>query len=230
MKLVKIIAIIVVILSIGFFAKRAFAPNSLNDSYTNPEGVFDEFGMYEFQAGNVAISAKVPFDDSGKLVHESADYVANYIKTFAENVLANPSDSPFPMNLTFDFKVYESDAIVSYVIQGYEFTGGAHGNTFVKSFNYEKSSGRQLNVLDLVTSQDHLWTFAALLDKSAVVEYPEGASGDNPDNWNVWYADNESVTFIFQTYQIASYSAGQQEFRMVAIGDNASMFDQKYFK
>lgn len=231
MKKIQVMFIIVVLAIVGFFFVREKQTKQISTqpSVVVTSELFDEFGSFEYQENNLAVSARVPFTPEGVLVSDIETFASNYISSFISDMSDGASTASFPYNLTLDFEVFESQAIISYVVQGYEFTGGAHGNTFFKSFNYDKSSGAKLDVLDIVTSPDQLWTFAALADKELVVQYPEGVSGDNPENWSVWYATDTDVTFIFAPYQIASFANGVQEFTIVAVSDNASMFDQKYF-
>lgn len=226
----KTLLILIVLVVVSFFLMREKKSEQMSNSSTGISSeLFDEFGSFEYQENNLAVSARVPFSPEGVLVTEIETFATDRIESFIADMSEGASTASFPYNLTLDFEVFESQTIISYIVQGYEFTGGAHGNTFFKSFNYEKTSGRRLDVLDIVSTPEQLQIFAALADKELVVQYPEGASGDNPDNWSVWYANDTSVTFIFAPYQIASYANGVQELTILAVGDNARLFEEKYF-
>lgn len=186
----------------------------------------NEQGQYTFENEKLIVSVDLPEN-----IEEISEFGDEQIKRFvsSRDEISEIASESFPWNLDMTYTKHESDTIVSYIVQGYEYTGGAHGNTFLESFNYDKETGQRIQVQDVVADNDTFNILAAFADKELTVEYPEG-SNSNPENWSVWYTNNSSITFIFVPYQIASYATGQQELQVAATGDNASLFKQKYFK
>jgi hypothetical protein len=152
----------------------------------------------------------------------------NEFKSSANNV----EDTEFtflPWTLEFSFEVHNAKNISTVLVRSYEYTGGAHPNTSVQSFSYDVQTYLPLKITEIIISPDVLFTLAALADKELDIDFPEGVSGNDPENWSTWYSDDVSVTFVFSPYQIAAYARGEQEFSVVTNGNNAKMFNQKYF-
>jgi len=176
------------------------------------------------------INISIPEVEGDQAFLELRNDIQMGVEFFREIVDEYNDPMSAPWILDIEVEEIQSNTLVSYLVNWYEYTGGAHGNIVVESYNYNLETGDRVSVGDIVSSLDHLYTFAALADKELTIHYPEGSSGENPENWNTWYADNESVTFIFSPYQIAAYAVGTQKFRMVATGMNAELFNQEYFK
>lgn len=194
---------------------------------TNVNQISDTLFQEETDRYNISISIPIITNDAAFL--EIRNDVQLRVESFKELVNSYDGQMTAPWSLVIEFEEIQSDTITSYLVNWYEYVGGAHGNVVVTSYNYSIEKGERIDIEDITTSLDHLYTFAALADKELTVSYPEGSSGENPDNWRTWYADRESVTFVFSPYQIAAYSVGIQKFRMVATGVNANMFNQEYF-
>ena len=127
-------------------------------------------------------------------------------------------------SINFKYDLHESKTIKSYILRTEYFTGGAHGNVEVISFNYEKENNKRLGLNDMFKkpAEDYLSVLAALGDKYFTGKYgeaffPEGVSA-TPANFGVWYTDDEKITFVFQPYQVAPYAYGIPEFPVVATG------------
>lgn len=237
-KFLRILKIISLVLLVGFALYLVFLKGDTKEEETqteeqttktdvSQESVFlGGDGVYAFKDETLIVNAKLP-KDAEEIVSYGDSQIDRFVSMRKE--AGDLETSSFPWNLDISYTKHESDTIVSYIVQGYEYTGGAHGNIFLESFNYDKQTGKRIDVMDIISEQDSLNVFAALADKELTIEYPEGSSGTK-ENWNIWYADNSSVTFIFVPYQIASYATGQQELTIVTTGDNASLFKQEYFK
>lgn len=126
--------------------------------------------------------------------------------------------------LDFSYDVKESDTIKTYIVKSAVFTGGAHGNLEVLTFNYDKETGKRISLNDVFTKSpaQYLPVLAALGDKFLDDKYKEVAFHEGlapePANWTTWYATNTSLIFIFQTYQVVPYAYGTPEFEVVAKG------------
>ena len=130
---------------------------------------------------------------------------------------------PFERSLKVE-KGYETDKLVTYNIQTYEFSGGAHGGTTSYGMTFRKSDGRQMGVNTLLTPRPEGVDWNDML-KQGLMEYfeaknetdleaclqgvevydiPMPACGVNfgPDGMN----------FVYQQYEIACYAAGMPNF------------------
>ena len=140
------------------------------------------------------------------------------------------------MKYTLDFthELKESEKIKTYIINSSVFTGGAHGNLEVLTFNYEKDGGRRISLNDIFLKKpiEYLPVLAALGDKFLESEYADVGSSEGlapePSNWATWYATDTSLVFIFQTYQVVPYAYGTPKFEVKAEGV-ADFINLKYF-
>ncbi|MDQ5883161.1 MAG: hypothetical protein QG654_73 [Patescibacteria group bacterium] len=136
--------------------------------------------------------------------------------------------------LDFNFELKESSKIKTYIIKSSVFTGGAHGNLEVLTFNYEKEGGKRISLNDvfLKKPQEYLPVLAALGDKFLESKYKDVAFYEGlapePANWTTWYTTDTSIVFIFQTYQVVPYAYGTPEFEVKASGV-ADFINTKYF-
>jgi hypothetical protein len=141
------------------------------------------------------------------------------------------------MNYTFDmnYKKYSSQKLntVSYVIQNYEFTGGAHGNTDLQTFTFGQNGGIKLADILIVTPSNVqsitdiirgklVETLGDMVDRDMIHDgldcaYTNGSSTQACDasavaqNLQNFYITDDGITFIFGQYQVAAYVAGMTE-------------------
>lgn len=153
-------------------------------------------------------------------------------KEFADKSVSPDSDFFQPWLLEISYKIKESKNVLTYIIEGYEYRGGAHGNAIYQTFSYSKETGEKIETINIISDIDSLATFAAFADKefsqNEIGYWPDGASA-KLENWANWYTDDSSITFIFSPYSIAPYAAGFQEINIVTVGGNVGIFNQSYF-
>ncbi len=115
-------------------------------------------------------------------------------------------------------KIATSSKSISFIIEVYEYTGGAHGGTSVSTFTYDKS-GKLLKLSD-VLGDNYLVKISQLAKDYAYKnfsEYSQPAMIDpgvspNEENFSAWYLTPSNIVFIFQQYQIGPYAMGINEF------------------
>jgi hypothetical protein len=121
--------------------------------------------------------------------------------------------------LKTDTTTYTSSSTITYKLQTYMFTGGAHGGTFIATFTYTKD-GRLIPLTNLLSSSDSLnklsvaarrYFYDKLGNQSSREEIDIGTE-PNEENFSVWYITDKMVVFIFQEYQIGPYVIAIQEF------------------
>jgi hypothetical protein len=112
--------------------------------------------------------------------------------------------------------VYMGPDVVSIKLILSQYTGGAHPMTIVSGLNYDRATGRQLlqqdafAMLGLSAEEISAKATAELKAKLGDNMFEEGANS-NPENFSSFVISEDSVTFIFQPYQVAAYAAGVQE-------------------
>ena len=131
---------------------------------------------------------------------------------------ANPRDSSAPQNelVSSYSSVYIGQDIASVALSISEYTGGAHGNTVIIGVNVDRTTGNELALDDALVLIGK--TLPQVADASLVqlkatlgedLTFPEGASA-TAENYSTFLVSQDRVTFVFNNYQVAPYSAGQQ--------------------
>jgi hypothetical protein len=123
-----------------------------------------------------------------------------------------------PYQLYIDFRAATSSKTVSYILETYQYLGGAHGGTAVNSFTYD-AAGKLLSEKDVFTG-DYLSVVAPMARQyfyDTLGEYAQPDAIDNgteatSTNYSVWYLTDTSVVFVFGEYQVGPYVIGIQEY------------------
>lgn len=125
--------------------------------------------------------------------------------------------APYEANVRYEVK-NTSDPL-SFYIDYYQFTGGAHGITTRRTYNIDKKSGQFLKLNNLFKEK---YNYKSLIDKHIRREidknkdmYFMGKDGFQgiKDNQGFFIERNDLVIFFAQ-YEIAPYSSGMPEFRI----------------
>lgn len=126
------------------------------------------------------------------------------------------------------YERFESNSLntVSYVFKSYAFTGGAHGNTALQTFTFNKNGLVTIeDLIDLQKDNDKKITniIAVKLKKVLADQYNEeimneglGLTGNNTgflyqSNLMRFVVLDEGIKFVFEQYQVAPYAAGNPE-------------------
>ncbi len=123
---------------------------------------------------------------------------------------------PYELNITT--KVATSSKTVTYIIETYQYEGGAHGGTSESVFTYDASG--KLVTLDRVFSKPYLQTvsllardyFTKTLGDNSQPQMIESGTEATAENYSEWYLTDSAIVFIFGQYQIGPYVLGIQEF------------------
>lgn len=132
------------------------------------------------------------------------------------------SHGEYELFVKSDIEVF--DCTLSYVITGYQFTGGAHGMSWVKGLNYSLETGQKLTLDDFFTPEQKAKLPAALTrllcwqlgmadtDAARLSEmgyYPENIKPT--DNFCV---TSTGITFLYTPYEIGVYAVGMPRIEM----------------
>lgn len=116
-------------------------------------------------------------------------------------------------------ETFKTPNFLSLEMQQYQFTGGAHGYGSTHFMNFDPQTGDELSLEALFTDLDGFTKFAEKKFKE-IHEIPES---ENINSTGFWFDDDtfylpetigfleDSVIFIYNQYDIASYAAGPIE-------------------
>ncbi|MCK9578400.1 DUF3298 and DUF4163 domain-containing protein [bacterium] len=113
---------------------------------------------------------------------------------------------------------------ISVVVNVYSFSGGAHGDSEVYTFNYDLASKKEITFSNFIgDSQENLKTISRLAiedlvnqranfgetnSKDIKKELEEGGAAPIFDNFNYFTFDNDMVTVYYQKYQVGAGAMG----------------------
>ena len=142
-------------------------------------------------------------------------------------------DNPSPLisyQLYARYKITNKDDIISFYIDYYQFTGGAHGITTRLSYSVDNKTGKELQLSDLFKSgYDYKKVInfeianAIQMDKDKYFTGKDGFKGVSENQG--FYISSGNVVIYFQVYEIAPYVTGIPEFYIPV-----EKFDQKGLK
>jgi len=113
-----------------------------------------------------------------------------------------------------------SEEIVTLVFTVGDYTGGAHPNSYYRTFTYDLAQGRQLSLYDLfIEGADPLSVISPIVQQDLQTRIGEMTdpewialgTGDNPENYANFAITPDALIFFFSPYQVAAYAAGPQQ-------------------
>ncbi len=114
--------------------------------------------------------------------------------------------------------MYVGSDIISERINLYQDTGGAHGLPIVLTLNYDAKTGetitldRALSLIGMSLSEVSAKAKAQLKQEFGDSVFPGGADA-KAENYSTFVISPQSVTFVFQPYQVVAYAAGMPEIK-----------------
>lgn len=150
-------------------------------------------------------SIKSPAFDPEKLSWPLDSFANDFIKTYSAFRDEYPeSATPWFINYVVELKS-ESDSMVTIISDLEEYTGGAHGNKAIFYHNLRRASGEKLALNDLYNTEEQALIgkmLSAAIDSTRVLFSPHFYPNNN------FILSQDSITFLFNPYEIAPYSEG----------------------
>jgi hypothetical protein len=191
-----------------------------SDNFYNIQAEYPQFGNAD-QAFNQKIATLVTgtVDSFKKEAKDNFD-ARNATMPNGQAPLQNPEE-PFDF-VAVPTLTQVSPSYISFMIDIYYFSGGAHGIDQIFAFNYDLKNKKEISITDLVGSQAGLDKLAALaLDQVTAQLQGNGeqindtlkqmiAAGakSTPDNYRNFTFGYGKLTVFFEQYQVAPGSAG----------------------
>ncbi|NLB88261.1 MAG: DUF4163 domain-containing protein [Syntrophomonadaceae bacterium] len=152
-----------------------------------------------------------------KLKEEITAMALEYAKEAKEN---NYEIRPFQIYTDYELKT-DNDQVLSFIVNNYTYTGGAHGNIEVDYYNIDKKANRAIGLADLfVEGSDYIDRINKEIKKQ--IEYRsqqedqyffEGEWGFQTISENQgFYIKDEDIVICFAKYEIAPGAMGIPEF------------------
>ncbi len=157
-----------------------------------------------------------------KEVKLSNQFFVSCLDSFHKQALQDYSDAEYSSLWAYDVdcRVLEQDenfiTLSNFI---YTFTGGAHGNTYQQYISFDKKTGKELKLSDIVSNLDE---FNEIAEKEFRIALELGS--ENFEDLGFWFENNKfscndnfyftenGINFLFNTYEIGPYAVGQVEF------------------
>lgn len=222
------ISIFILIIGLGVFAYFGFFHKKEKDVVEITPVEKEEGFVYEEESEYFSIRMTYPKDS---IVSADAEVlVMSRVAGFKELFLDLDEDDIAILNdsaagkyiLEADYLKKESDiGMTAYVLNTYEFTGGAHGNPGMVTLNYD-ASGKRIYIKDLLKRDSQNLAGLSLMVQEKLLDLVEGDAsmlfldGVRPvyENFSNFYFDNDNLVFLFPPYQVGPYSMGTVEIKM----------------
>lgn len=149
-------------------------------------------------------------------IKKITDYRSSKIKQFIDTFYNRDRvEGEFLQDMTYLQKwnfqiIYQSQAELAMKLCNYEFTGGAHGNTTVKSFNLDLKNLKGYKFADKFPNLDtvKIAEYCTNYCHSKGIPIFDDEIKPSPELFNIWNFTNEGLLLTFQQYSIAPYSSG----------------------
>lgn len=162
-----------------------------------------------------SIKANFPIIDNNLETNIIRDNVEQTIEEFKDNSPKDPSSDSYKNELLISTEIHTVKSnIISIILKYYQYTGGAHGNTFYSSMiiNGETNESYQLsdffegNIMNMIQKPVRNKLNSTLSTPDFIDVGTETLA-----DFNVFTLTDSSITFWFAPYQVATYSEGTQK-------------------
>lgn len=226
MKWLKIwfLVILMLLISIGSYPQAMLKSGELNEDNSNIK-VVDK--IYKSKNNYLDINVIVPQvtdmsnkkqEDiiNNKITKWTEDWI-NEVKQIADEYFKDKPEPLMTYQLYARYKLNNNSDIISFYIDYYQFSGGAHGITNRIAYNIEKSSGNEMKLKDIFKDN---YNYKGVINEEINRQiskdpdrYFTGKDGFNGigDNQN-FYIKNNTLVIYFGLYEIAPYASGISEF------------------
>ncbi len=232
----RIVGIIVI-----FMLLAAALPAAAQDELCSQKG-----GRWDPTTGRCDISAKLDFTISYPLEVLEFPFATQAVDVWLSQERAaffgpiieyGLFSSPGPLSKEIQYEIVGfSPSMMSLAFRIYEYTGGAHPNTYFKTFNFDLASEQVLDLEALfLPGSAPLQTIAPLVQDALRTQLGDAVDeawlqeGTRPvdANYANWVLTPDALVFYFPPYQVAAYAAGPQ-IVSVPLSALADVLDVRY--
>ncbi|NLO21464.1 MAG: DUF4163 domain-containing protein [Syntrophomonadaceae bacterium] len=136
-------------------------------------------------------------------------------QSMSEYILTEPYHTYALVSRYYKYGVYQD--ILSFYVDYYSYTGGAHGLTERKAYNFNINTGEEISLSEFFL-EDYDYkdminkTIQEVIDQNPDQYFPAeyGFQGISEDQG--FYLENNSLVIFFQQYEVAPYAAGIRGF------------------
>lgn len=163
------------------------------------------------------VSSEEKFPELYSFIDEQRnDFMSDFNSLTIEDIKFMELGGDRKYDFTLTTRIATSTNTVTYIVEAYRFTGGAHGGTEIGTFTYD-SQGKFLT-LDSVLQGEYLNKLSTLSTKYFYDILGDTAQSTatepNKENFSLWYLTPKEIVFIFGQYSVGPYAFGIHEFNI----------------
>lgn len=166
---------------------------------------------------------KITDKNSENINKEISLWTNNWIKE-AQDVLNDYKKSGYACNIKFELNsryyiTKESNDILSFYIDYYQFSGGAHGATTRKAYTIDRKLNKKLSIEELFKQG---YDYKSIIDKEIRNQinqdkeeyFDEGTTYKGINDETKFYIKGKNLVIYYDQYEIAPYASGIPEFNI----------------
>jgi hypothetical protein len=145
------------------------------------------------------------------VIHNFTSGLISEFMKYTKNAVED--EMKYEMTVSYE-EFFAKPGIVSVVFNIYEYTGGAHGNTFIQSLVLDSKNNKKLDLSDFVKPEQFTKVRSVVRKKlKEMLEYDESIEEgtSSPEDFSAFAVTNDKIIFWFSPYQVASYADGTQK-------------------
>ncbi len=220
---------------------KVYESSNINSTYTIEEKVIEqehEFYKAKIRYPHLKIDEKLIKEESYNplFIQKINNDISTYVTAFEEDIEKQSKEyeqyykeNKDKEQIKYQYEAYSKYGIaynknnyLSIPLLTYQFTGGAHGISYLKSFNYDLYNQKELTLKDCFKEDVDYKKIVNTFIKSEIEKQPElyfdGSGGiagftsisDNQD----FYVSEDGIVVYFQLYDISPYYVGIPQFTM----------------
>lgn len=206
--------------------------------------MYYEHSYYEEDQEILTISIELPVLNGNYYVYSKINQVfENFLQgvivsndTWAEDIREYVNEEYFyPNFLEYSYSVqYNKGGLLCIILEGYSYTGGAHGYPIRAVYTFDLSTGELLNLNDLMAIDENEFWPVVISQLQLIMDEDPGAYwgdaqsliGDRGDDYTTidYYLTEEGICIFFYPYDLSSYAMGFVEVVVPYVG-NEWMFE-----
>lgn len=230
----------------GFWASRTPVPGGVTITHLLKGEQVGEGNLYHYSEkgtgyeisvqypGHIPLNGGVDVMQSAQttletdLMAQVAEFKSFSAEALTPQEIAHLEELGTHYTLSMEYKDYGSPKYVSYWYTIFQDTGGAHPNTYFKTYVFDGRTGVQVRLADLFDpSTNWLEELSLVVSNDVVRQMKERLGQDDvtgaifaeglaakEENFQNFYIDNDTFVLEIPPYQVAAYAMGSFEVRI----------------
>ncbi len=161
-----------------------------------------------------------------ELNDEIFNFITNKLNDFKNDIgVINKEELSYKFNYDVTFNSYEYGDYISIVIDTTYYSGGAHPNEYIKSFNYDIKENKMITIEDLIIKNKDIIailsenSYNILKQEERIKKYSNekflsGGTSKNQENFSNFAFSKDGLIIFFNKYQVGPYVAGSFEVKL----------------